>query len=145
MNDLELLAELWANVKQARQKFTIIKQQWYTWNYWAKKQSWYGSWMQEHHLGYSQIIACYPYKLDMRYDREDGWRYYQAWRGGQQANKDLSRAFHRQLEICELKTDTNGKRAYSRLQIAEALDSNEIAVGRLVSQQPWFTPRRKTR
>lgn len=140
-DELKLLVEIDANLEDAREKFTPIKERWYAWNYWAQKQQdKYVDWAYENRksVKFALILGTtYPYKCNVRLDWEEGHRYYSAWVGGNKAIDDLEKEFDDQLQVCE-RLRNQGE--ITRKDIADALKRNVGAVNKLINTKKWKTP-----
>ena len=78
-----------------REGFTLIKERWYAWNYWAQHHGDFSliSWLAENSLEFSDIQAKTNYpNADIIRNREEGYKYYSAWRGAKKARSN-ERAF----------------------------------------------------
>lgn len=135
-----------SDLQTVRLGFTLIKERWYSWNYWAQIHSLfsYDGWMRENKLKFHQVKAKARYPdADVIYDRETGYEYYEAWRGAQfaldQAEETFDLAFQKVWEA----RNPDGQHTYSNEQIGKAIGKDGEALRKFASKRTWYTPRKK--
>lgn len=145
MDGLTPLSRAYNDLQQARKDFTPIKERWYTWNYWAQHQQTqfvYGIWMREHDLYYEDVAGSktnYP-KRNILLSRDEGYRYYSAWRGGQKAVDDLEQLFDRLFRDA-WETTRDGKYAYTNTMLGAAVSMTADQLRKFASKRSWYYPR----
>lgn len=145
-NKLTDFARAHSDLQTVRLGFTLIKERWYSWNYWAQHHSLFSfdSWMRENNVKFRDIKAKHHYPgADVVYEREEGYRYYSAWRGAQfaldQAEETFDLAFQKVWEA----RNPDGQHTYSNEQIGKAIGKDGEALRKFASKRTWYTPRKK--
>lgn len=146
-NTLEDFKRSYYDVLKARQQFTPIKEQWYSWNYWAQhnqKDFSFGRWMLENNLDFDEVAGSkthYP-EANVIYDREEGYRYYSAWRGGQKAVDDAEETFDLIFkELWEEKTLSN-QYVYDNETLGKAIGKSAEELRKFAAKRSWYFPRK---
>lgn len=145
-NKLAAFTRAHADLQHVRQGFTPIMKCWYTWNYWAQIHSLfsYDEWMKENNLKFHQVKARARYlDADVIYARDEGYRYYEAWRGAQYAldaaEETFDTIFQQVWEAC----NPDGQPTYSNEQIGRAIGKDAEQLRKFASKRTWYTPRKK--
>lgn len=142
-NELDLFKRVHNKVQAAREEFTPIKERWYSWNYWAQhrqKTFSYGEWMKQNNVFEPNTKTHYP-KADARYDREEGYNYYQAWRGARAALDDIENKYDGIFRsLWEAKTP-EGEPYYTNDQLGKPLGMTGEQLRKLATKRSWHTPR----
>lgn len=136
MTPLETLKDIANRLEAARDGFTLHKERWYSWNYWAKQhREQYATWFDSHKdVQLIDILAFWPYECDVKFDWNEGHRYVSAWKGANKAIADLEKEFDKQLELCE---QLRMQGEYTRADIAEALGRKIGATNKLINTRKW--------
>lgn len=136
------------DLQQARQGFTPIKERWYSWNYWAQhtqKDFSYGRWMAENNLQFEDVAGSkthYP-EAEVIYDRTEGFRYYSAWRGGQEAVKVVEKIFDDKFrELWSARFEDSGDFIYSNSELGAAIGMTAEELRKFASKRSWYFPRK---
>lgn len=139
-NRLADFAEAHLQLKSARAGFTPYKETWYAWNYWAQHnaQFSFSSWMAENNLEFEdvQAKARIP-EAEVNYDREEGYRYYSAWRGANEAVAAAEQKFEKLFE--EVMTS----KEYTPEQIGAAIGKTRDQLLKFAAKKSWYKPSRK--
>jgi len=139
-------AQAHAQLQKARHGFTPIKERWYSWNYWAQIHSLfsYDEWMGEHKVKFHQIKAKHYYpEADVVYTREEGYRYYSAWRGAQYALDEAEETFDLTFQAMWEARTPRGQPAYSNEVLGKAIGKDGEQLRKFASKRTWYTPRKK--
>jgi hypothetical protein len=137
-------AEAYDDLQRVREGFTLHKERWYAWNYWAQHHGKFSlkEWMNENDLEFSDIQAKTNYpEADIVRNREEGYRYYSAWRGAQQAKTDAETTFDRLFEMLWLKRDTQGQLVYSNEELGSVIGKDGDGVRKFAAKRSWYQPR----
>lgn len=146
-NTLEDFKRSYYDVPEVRQQFTPIKEQWYSWNYWAQhnqKDFSFGEWMKENNIDYDDVAGTKTYypDADVLYDRTTGYNYYSAWRGAQQGKEAVEKIFDEIFE--ELwSAQQDGQFIYSNSELGEAIGMSGEELRKFASKRSWYFPRGK--
>ena len=123
-----------------REGFTLHKERWYAWNYWAQHHGDFSliSWLVENNLEFSDIQAKTNYpNADIIRNREEGYKYYSAWRGAKKAVEDAEKRFDVLFE--ELYTK------YSNEELGKQIGKSGEQLRKFASKKSWYKPRKKKR
>lgn len=123
-----------------REGFTLIKERWYAWNYWAQHHGDFSliSWLVENSLEFSDIQAKTNYpNADIIRNREEGYKYYSAWRGAKKAVEDAEKRFDVLFE--ELYTK------YSNEELGKQISKTAEQLRKFAAKKSWYKPRNKKR
>jgi len=123
-----------------REGFTLIKERWYAWNYWAQHHGDFSliSWLVENNLEFSDIQAKTNYpNADIIRNREEGYKYYSAWRGAKKAVEDAEKRFDVLFE--ELYTK------YSNEELGKQISKTAEQLRKFAAKKSWYKPRNKKR
>lgn len=123
-----------------REGFTLHKERWYAWNYWAQHHGDFSliSWLVENNLEFSDIQAKTNYpNADIIRNREEGYKYYSAWRGAKKAVEDAEKRFDVLFE--ELYTK------YSNEELGKQIGKTAEQLRKFASKKSWYKPRKKKR
>ncbi len=121
-----------------REGFTLIKERWYAWNYWAQHHGDFSliSWLVENNLEFSDIQAKTNYpNADIIRNREEGYKYYSAWRGAKKAVEDAEKRFDVLFE--ELYTK------YSNEELGKQISKTAEQLRKFAAKKSWYKPRSK--
>lgn len=144
-----LLADLTraqADLQDARAGFTPYKERWYSWNYWAQhrqKLFSFSSWMAECNVEFEDVAgskAHYP-EADVIYSRGEGYNYYSAWRGAQQAVDDAEKKFDLIFRTMWNARTPSGQPTYSPKELSEALGKDTEQFRKFAAKRSWYKPR----
>lgn len=123
-----------------REGFTLIKERWYAWNYWAQHHGDFSliSWLVENSLEFSDIQAKTNYpNADIIRNREEGYKYYSAWRGAKKAVEDAEKRFDLLFEELYPK--------YPNEELGKQISKTAEQLRKFASKKPWYKPRNKKR
>lgn len=144
-NPLTYLGRLHDSLQGTRNGFTIVKQRWYTWNYWAQHHSLFSfdNWMDENGLKFRDIKAKANYPdADVVYNREEGYRYYSAWRGAQAALDAAEEEFDEQFRRLWEERLPDGQPVYSNEELGKAIGKDGEALRKFAAKRSWYYPRK---
>lgn len=139
-------AEAYDELQRVREGFTLHKERWYAWNYWAQhaqKQFSFSRWMAENDLEFEDVAGSktnYP-NVDIVRNREEGYRYYSAWRGARKAIEDAETIFDQLFETVCLKRDPQGQLVYTNDELGAAIGRDGEALRKLAAKRSWYQPR----
>ena len=123
-----------------REGFTLYKERWYAWNYWAQHHGNFSliTWLIENKLDFKDIQAKTNYpNADIIRNREEGYKYYSAWRGAKKAVEDAEKRFDLLFE--ELYTK------YSNEELGKQIGKTAEQLRKFASKKSWYKPRKKKR
>ena len=123
-----------------REGFTLYKERWYAWNYWAQHHGNFSliTWLIENKLDFKDIQAKTNYpNADIIRNREEGYKYYSAWRGAKKAVEDAEKRFDVLFE--ELYTK------YSNEELGKQIGKTAEQLRKFASKKSWYKPRKKKR
>lgn len=129
---------------EVREGFTIHKERWYAWNYWAQHHAKFSlkEWLNENNLEFEDIQAKTNYpEADILRDREEGYRYYSAWRGAQQAKIDTETKFDKLFEELWEAGTLSGFPKYSNEELGKAIGKTGEELRRYATKRAWYLPR----
>lgn len=138
-NKLVDFALAYTELHEARNGFTPFKEQWYTWNYWAQhtqKEFSFGRWMAEHNLEFEDVSGSktnYP-NVNIIRSKEEGYRYYSAWRGAQKAVEDAEQKFD--LLFKEAFSE------YSKKELGATIGKSAEELRKFAAKKSWYQPRK---
>lgn len=147
-NTLEELARSYSELQRVRREFTPIKERWYSWNYWAQhgqKLFSFGQWMTDNELEYDIVVGSkrrYE-RTDVIYDREEGYRYYSAWRGASEAIAEAEDSFNAIFRWCWYAKAKDDTPIYSLEQLSAAMSKSAEELRKFAAKRSWYFPRGK--
>lgn len=139
-------ALVFTEMHYVREGFTSYKQNWYAWNYWAQhqqKEFSFSRWMAENNVEFEDVSGSktnYP-KVKILRNKEEGYRYYSAWRGAQKAKTDAEKKFDEIFENLWEATTPSGKPKYSNEQLGVAIGKTGEELRRYATKRVWYLPR----
>lgn len=145
-NELTDFARAHAELQTVRLGFTLIKERWYSWNYWAQHQAPFSfdDWLDENNLRSGNVKAKTHYpSADITRDREEGYRYYSAWRGAQFALNEAEKAFDSAFKAAWEARTPDGQPAYSNEQLGRVIGKDKEQLRKFASKKSWYQPRTK--
>lgn len=146
-NNLQAFARAEAELQGAINGFTLIKQRWYSWNYWAQhrqKAFAYSTWMSENNLKFEQVSGTkqhYP-EADVVYLKDEGYRYYSAWIGAQYARAAAYKKFDEIFKQLWEARDDNGEPLYSNEELGSAIGKTAEELRKFATKRSWHKPRK---
>jgi len=146
-NQLEEFKKAYEHLQDVRKGFTLFKDNWYAWNYWAqhRAQFSFSDWMDENKLNFDKVSGSkqnYPGVQILR-TREEGYRYYSAWVGGQQAMSDAEEEFDELFETLWQSQDSQSNPTFSSGQLGKAIGRSGEELRKFASKKSWYTPRKR--
>lgn len=127
-------------LQYVREGFTLYKERWYSWNYWAQhaqKEFSFSRWMAENNLEFEDVAGTktnYP-NIDIVRNREEGYKYYSAWRGAQKAVEDSEKKFDTIFEEIFTK--------YSNEELGKQISKTGEQLQKFAAKKSWYKPRSK--
>lgn len=144
-NNIDDFKRAWIDLKGTRSGFTFIKECWYAWNYWAQHHAQFSfkDWMVENNLEFADIQAKAHYPgANIRYSRDEGYKYYSAWRGAQHALDDAEKKFDQIFRnVWEARTQGGHLPAYTPKELADAIGKDTEQFRKFAAKRSWYYPR----
>lgn len=141
MDEIQQLAKLQNSYEDRVKERTHIFRKWSTWNWWAKKQSWYHTWAYENAYEPKDLRASVNFRVPIEYDMLQGAPLKALVL---QLDYELELLRHERSVLigkCWFKKDDFTTWAYSIVDIAKATHQSVNALNAYMIRQPWFKPR----
>lgn len=144
--DLVLFQRAFYELRDTREAFTPIKEQWYSWNYWAQHRAdfSYSQWMIDCNIWFDEVRAKFDYpEADVSYERENGHRYLSAWRGARLAVMEAENKFDSIFKKAWKMKSSDGEYLFSNEELGEVIGKDAEQLRKFASKRSWYFPRNK--